>query len=440
MGGKINGIERADLHHTTAEVEGMTGDARGRRKRKPSPLLLPDEEDKSKPKAAKTKIAKAVKPTATAPGAVKRKVGGSKNSKTTTTTTDDDNKKRKHGKNPKNGKKRPVKESTKMAKTLFKKTKIAIVEEPPETTSSLLTSHALDMYERHRREFERSISRLEKADHYSFFLGDVPEEFQESYSNDDPRLTFFSASPSSSNDDQETTVQASSSPTGQPDHIPSSSRGAPNVKTSSQVRFPDHPPYNFIIIRQRMIHGRYVMDLESIEEQERRQRLAPYFQSLSKRRVTPSSYGGTAATTRTLFPKGINWTLLRQDVIGMCDGALERNPELGSGGPGTLSHSAKKIKEALEQVYEKTGKRHDAEIALANDRHRFHTAIAASENNDAAMQGKWRRIGKTLATILFKIWVFCSRWDQKKASSLTILFMLVYSVIRQPFQSENMSD
>jgi [histone H3]-lysine4 N-trimethyltransferase ATXR3 len=314
------------------------------------------------------------------------------------------------------------------------------VDEPPETTSSLLTSNALDMYERHRREFERSISRLEKVDHYSFFLGDVPEEFQESYSNDDLGHAFSSMSHTSSTDAQETTVQASLSATGQPDHIPSSSRGAPNVKTASQDCFPDHPPYNFIIIRQRMNHGRYVIDRASIEELERRQRLAPYFQSLGKELAMPSSHGN-ATTSRTLFPKGINWTLLRHDVIGMCDGALERNPELGSGGPGTLIHSAKKIKEALEQVYEKTGKRHDAEIALANDRHRFSTAMAASENNAAAMQVKWRKTGKTLATFLVHVWgTLFSCWDQKKASSLTILLMLVYFVTRQPFRNENMSD
>jgi hypothetical protein len=45
----------------------------------------------------------------------------------------------------------------------------------------------MDMYERHRREFERSVARLDKADLYDFFQGDVPDELDECCANGDPK-------------------------------------------------------------------------------------------------------------------------------------------------------------------------------------------------------------------------------------------------------------
>ena len=41
LGGKLNGLPRSELQYTTANEEGMTGDSRRRRKRKPT--LLQDE-------------------------------------------------------------------------------------------------------------------------------------------------------------------------------------------------------------------------------------------------------------------------------------------------------------------------------------------------------------------------------------------------------------
>merc|ERR1712238_23654 len=89
-------------------------------------------------------------------------------------------------------------------------------------------------------------------------------------------------------------------------------------------------------------------------------------------------------------PIGIDWELFCHDVIGMCNAAVERNSDDGS--PGTLSNIAGKIKVAVEQVCEKTGRRQAQEMELSNDAHRFTKAIDATENTDAAMQGKkWKK-------------------------------------------------
>ena len=95
-----------------------------------------------------------------------------------------------------------------------------------------------------------------------------------------------------------------------------------------------------------------------------------------------------------LFPKAVDWDLFRTDVIGMCDTAEKRDMECDDGSSGTISYACKKIKEMLEQVYEKTGKRQLNEIRAANTRHRFASAIESCSNNEAAVQGRWRKEGK----------------------------------------------
>ena len=56
LGGKLNGIPRYELQYTTAFEEGMTGDSRRQRKRKPTALF--DEDENAGPTAKTSAAAK----------------------------------------------------------------------------------------------------------------------------------------------------------------------------------------------------------------------------------------------------------------------------------------------------------------------------------------------------------------------------------------------
>lgn len=49
------------------------------------------------------------------------------------------------------------------------------------------------------------------------------------------------------------------------------------------------------------------------------------------------------------------------------------------------------VMKAAEQAFERTGRRHISEMTIADARHMFSTALEASSNQEAAMQGKWRK-------------------------------------------------
>ena len=88
----------------------------------------------------------------------------------------------------------------------------------------------------------------------------------------------------------------------------------------------------------------------------------------------------------------------------MCDSAIVRcrDSDDEDTGPGTLIHAVGKIKDLLEQIYEKFGKRHYVEMAAANERHRFSLAMDQTTNTEAAMQGKWKRDGKDMFFDIFE--------------------------------------
>ena len=367
LGGRLSSLERADLLYTTAQEEGMTGDSRSRRTRKPS--LVKEAALEAKKETTKPK-----------------KKSGPKKGKQTPAT-----------KAPTKGaKKRPANDKNKAA---AKKAKPTVVEDPP--------SNAMDMYERHRREFERSVVRLEKADLYDFFLGDVPDELDECYANDDPTADIPSSSapepPTPSSDAQHTTIDAS-------DQASPMITDSDTKDTSTQNQTPIYTvhtirqaPYNFDIIRKRMENDRYVLDTEALDEEERFQRLAPYFKSMGRRISKPNKKKKKSQKPNplVLHPKGVNWDLFHQDVLSMCDSAVERNgPEANPDHTGTLCHSANKIKDVMVQIYEKTGRRHNNEMLFANDRRRFSTAMDRTDNELAAMQAKWRKNGTYICLVL----------------------------------------
>eukprot|EP00934_Nitzschia_sp_Nitz4_P006918 Nitzschia sp. Nitz4//scaffold41_size133979//27876//35172//NITZ4_003333-RA/size133979-snap-gene-0.98-mRNA-1//1//CDS//3329551428//6908//frame0 len=357
LGGKLNGAFRADLLYTTASNEGMVGDSReSRKRRKPEPVETTNA-------VVPTKVPK------------KKNKTGPQKKKTATER---------------------AKSNTKKAS---KVSKGKTTEDKPTVIGT--NSQGVDLYERHRREFERSLGRLEKIDAYNFFGSEVPPEFQEDYfPSDKVGVDVQEEGNSTTTDGNVAPASIGSTQVEEKEMTPvhmdtddSDKAGVEKSQTQSQnqgvgPQFPSHAPYNFVIIRQRMDHGRYTLDRARLENEERVKLLVPYFKAVGKknyRRIPKKSL------IPVLHPKGIDWNLFKQDVESMCDAALERNAEESARGPGSLHHAAERIKEQLHSIFEKIGLKHLNEIATANDRHRFGLALDKSPNSEAAMQSKWKQ-------------------------------------------------
>jgi hypothetical protein len=431
LGGKLNGVPRFELKHTTASEMGMTGDARRRRKRKPT--TTQEDNDNSSSKTDKKK----------------KKITSSSNNKTMITKKTAAATKNSNGN--KNNKKRCLKNN--VGNTSKKTKKQQDVIQYIAATSETTTANSLGMFERHRREFERSLLRLQKIDVYNFFTDDyIPEEFDECYdsninnddnnnNNDDdmekslsgeattmptsgtqqPQITYISTtttsntliSPQSSSLNLVSTKSSSekynnddvheATTTGDLSSLLSSNENLnilDSKVTNSVTQYPSQPPYNFAVLRRRLEHGRYILDRERLEKVE--------YQKNNNAKVDKMS------NFIVQNPTGINWELFREDMIGMCNTAIERDSNDDDGGPtGTLCNTAGKIKVAAEQIYEKTGRRQIQEMELSNDAIRFTKAMDAAENTEAAMQGKkWKRDGKLRKeTLLDGILIFLSTHD-----------------------------
>jgi hypothetical protein len=383
---------------------GMTGDARKRRKRKPTTTTTQEDNDIISSKTDKKK----------------KKITSSSNIKTKITKKTAATKKRCLKNNVGNTSKK-----TKKQQDVIKYTA---------ATSETTTANSIGMFERHRREFERSLLRLQKIDVYNFFTDDyIPEEFDECYAsninnddnNDDdmeiflpgeatmmptfgtqqPQSTSISTTPTSNtlispqssslnlvstksssekynNDDahEATTTGDLSSLLSSKENL--NIHILDSKATSSVTQYPSQPPYNFAVLRRRLEHGRYILDRERLEKEE--------YQKNNNAKVDKM------LILIVQNPTGINWKLFREDIIGMCNAAVERDSDDDDGSPtSTLCNTAGKIKIAVEQIYEKTGRRQIQEMELTNDAIRFTKAMDATENTEAAMQGKkWKKDGK----------------------------------------------
>jgi hypothetical protein len=228
-------------------------------------------------------------------------------------------------------------------------------------TATSSSSLAIPMYERHRREFERALTRLEeKIDIFRHFGHDdeetIPPEYVETY-DDDHTL---------------------------------------KLSSKRSMEFPAHAPYNWQMIRRRMEHGRYVLDRRKREEDQRWALFAEYYADCGRQRATEShstTCKDNVVDPRVLHPYGVHWELFRDDVLAMCQAALQRRtPEEideDMGQKGSLSYTVKKITEAVQQYVERCGTRHAHEMGMADDRHKFALAVAQKTNTEAAMQS-WR--------------------------------------------------
>ena len=369
LGGKLNGVRRFELQYTTAFEEGMTGDSRRQRKRKPSQLVSENSNCAETDSSTARKKEK------------KTSVNGKANVKTTTKNA---NSKKRGSKtvNNANGKKKS--KNSKSNTATSEVTKVIM-------TNSNNPNSGLGMFERHRREFERCLLRLQKIDVYNFFSDDdVPPEYDECYELDSNSTVDQTDSAPLENGALEPSGALHTSATSSSSDMPLSiSRENVNEKESKSITFPNHPPYNFVVLRKRLERGRYLLDrLQRVANEENFDCDGTKITVADGRRLRSPSFS-------LQHPTGIDWELFRDDIIGMCSTAVRRNSDnFDDGSPGTLSNTAEKITTAMEQIYEKTGRRQSKEMDLSNDAHRFTKAIEDAENKEAALQGKtWRRKG-----------------------------------------------
>ena len=378
LGGRLSGCTRDDLVWTCAENEGMTYTSSQRRnKRKPvnfmEEVVVQDTAKKQKKQAAKGE------------GAAKK---AAKNSDAKSKAAAPKSKPTKAA--PPKKKPVPKRSGTSDTATTKNSQKLKVEVQQPATTSGL------DLFEKHRREFERIFTRLEeKIDCFRHFSEEAPEQFEEIYdkATTEAYVTIVPANG----------VVASAPSMGTNGDVAHANATPPSTQATNSVSksktaaaaasnpYPFHPPFNWEMIRRRMNNGRYVLDRRRKEVEDRLELFAPYYSTLGKKKANrkkqDNKKGGV--DTRVLYPKGVDWDLFQKDVFAMCDAGLSRqtpDDKLEDNGlRGSLSYTVKKLNEALQQAVERTGSRHAAEMAFADDRHKFALAVEAS-NTEAAMQ------------------------------------------------------
>lgn len=235
----------------------------------------------------------------------------------------------------------------------------------------------MDLYEKHRREFDRIMARLEKIDPFGWFWDPVPPEYEENYGKVEGPLDGASGQAATGDTDADVDDACDD-----------------GLKKKAQPYF-DRAPYNWEMIRRRKAHGRYELDRTVIEEDEYLSMMMPYYSSTGrqlprKTKKSAKSLLKQTPTARVLYPVGVHWELFSEDVSAMIDAACERAEDPTMGGRTSIEVAAKKLREALEQTVGRTGRRQDKEMRFYDDRHRFDKILRHQSNMEAAMQS-WRR-------------------------------------------------
>jgi hypothetical protein len=413
LGGKITKCHRRELLYTTAEAEGMIGDdGRSKRERKPSSVVL---ENADQPSGKETKGTAKKKGTLKASAAFTGKGLKPSNKRKSIGTASKNN--------PSN-----------------KKAKVVPQEDEPLINKGFINK---DLYERHLKDFERSISRLQKVDQFGFFL----EGSENDDDSDDPsQVSSRAAMPITAENIPalqapslvQSSTSLSDSVTARPDPPQISSSTSPikqelppHADAQSEPPSPSDshiikeqfsiPPRSWRDIGERYAADYYVLDRLSVLEKERKRRLGSYIWSRRQKKkkeregvipkpelwemsqIAPKSpaklppgrkrnltRNGIRVHPRVLHPKGVHWDLFRADVESMCRAAIARDPQGVEGRAGTLGHAAKKTLELMDQIYERIAKKHMQELEFADARHEFTVLLQASPNQEAAMQGEWR--------------------------------------------------
>jgi hypothetical protein len=332
LGGKLSGVHRRELIYTSADAEGMTGDGgsmRGRRKRKPSSLAL-DAQDSAEPPQKKKGGAKK--------GQLATKKGDAPKGAT-----------KKEGKTPAAKRKPTGSKGTTAGAKKFKAEESVASEE-----ANFIPK---EVYEKHHREFERMVTRLEKIDQFGFFFGIEEHDGLDAVNDINQSIVQTISEHNTSCDKPVENESSSIDPASQSlNHvIISSAVGAllpPPVPTPPPPPF-SRPPLCWEDIRKRREAGRYEMDRVKAIDEARRRRLGPYKAWKRKNKRETESLKPKVPKgmhPRVLNPKGVDWDLYREDVFAMCNAALAKDPDDGTGGSGTLGHAAKKIKDVSSGV------------------------------------------------------------------------------------------
>ena len=281
------------------------------------------------------------------------------------------------------------------------------VEEHPILGEKLVV--ASGMFDRHKKELEKSLARLEHLDrNFGYFLGEPPEAFEEHYnigSDQDCNNTKISEMINKS----ELNNSSISEPISNFIHNQSTDNHGKREHVSKQeiiasTKMP--PAYNFTIIEKRMRNGRYILDRAKLKKEEQVTLMSPYVEwkkrknsilnnierhteidEQIKQLSSDSNIESKYITEPVIVhPNGMHWDLFHEDVTKMCDAAITRHPEAD-----TVIRVAKKIKLYMDQIYRKTGKRHMIEMAHADAYHKFSRILLHSVNNEAAFQQEWRK-------------------------------------------------
>jgi hypothetical protein len=227
---------------------------------------------------------------------------------------------------PQSGKKgatKPKKAATNKTTTVKGKKNSKQVAEPDPPPEPATPPAGFDLFTRHHREFERKLARLVKVDQFGYFLDQAPPEFDERYP-----VTEGEAAEGADNEEMASEADKAGS-------------------TPTTSKFPSHPPFNWEMVKRRRDQGRYVLDIQK-EEEDRIKSIANMVSEVGGK--SPSSSG--AKPVAILHPKAVHWDLFREDVLRMCNAALERNADdVGDGKPGSLIYSVKKVKKVGPFVY-----------------------------------------------------------------------------------------
>jgi hypothetical protein len=331
LGGKLTGVHRRELIYTTADAEGMTGDGgsmRGRRKRKPSSLVL-ESQDNTEP--------------------LQKKKGGAKKGKIATKKGDSAKGAAKKVGSISAAKRKPT--ASKGTTAAAKKCKI---DEVASEQSNFIPK---DVYEKHHREFERMVTRLEKIDQFGFFFGNEEHDGIDTIDDINQSVSEMISDDTTSCGQPVENEISSIEPASQAlNHVIISSAAEeslpPPEPTPPPPVFP-RPPLCWEDIRKRREAGRYEIDRVKVIEEARRRRLAAYKAWKRKNKRETESLKPKVPKgmhPRVLNPKGVDWDLFREDVFAMCNAALTKDPDHGTGGSGTLGHAAKKIKDVSTVV------------------------------------------------------------------------------------------
>jgi hypothetical protein len=334
LGGKVTNIPRQELIYTTAEAEGLIStNLRERRSHRSSSSA--NKEDETSPSKRKRDI---VRRPSSKDGSVNNNPQGNKKSAKST---------------PKEAIKTVPKRNSRRTSTDD--------DSSDANNTTGIDSRAMDMYTRHKRELERSLARLEKVDRFGFFFDTCPPEMDEDY------------------DDME------------------------------EICFPDRPPFNFVVLKKRFVAGRYDLDFVKAEVERRKEIQATLKKSDLEtiKEEVKDAMDVDAAESKDAYdddallyeevaktmchPVGVDWDTFNNDVNGMCDAAIQRDPDGLELGSGHLGWAASKIKKTMDEMYTNYGCKRRAEMEASEARLKYESILNNCGNREAAMQGKWRK-------------------------------------------------